>query len=89
MATSSAAIYLNLTREIGIFAHCDKRISRIYRIYICDNTRFAHKLCLNIETTENRCGMGNPPFRCARRRRQNMRNGNGPAIKQLVTGKSI
>jgi len=30
-----------------------------------------------------------PPFRCARRRRQNMPNGNGLTTKQLATGKLI
>ena len=33
-------------------------------------------------------GMGSLPFRCARRRRRNMPNGEGLAIKQLGTGKS-
>jgi hypothetical protein len=40
-----------------------------------------------VDRTGSRCGMGSPPFRCERRRRHNMPNGNGLATKQLSTGK--
>jgi len=36
---------------------------------------------------ENRYGTGSPPFRCERRQRHNMPNGNSLAIKQFATGK--
>jgi hypothetical protein len=41
-----------------------------------------------VDETESHYGMGSPPLRCARRQLQNIRNGNGPATKQLATGKS-
>jgi hypothetical protein len=37
--------------------------------------------------TENAMGWEVRPFKCGRRRRHNMLNGNGPATKQLATGK--
>ena len=42
---------------------------------------------LKVLVTGNRYGTGSPPFRCERRQRHNMPNGNGLASKQLSTGK--
>ena len=40
-----------------------------------------------VDMTGNRFGTGSPPFRCEKRRRNNMPNGNGLATKQSSTGK--
>jgi hypothetical protein len=40
-----------------------------------------------VDMDGNRCGTGSPPFRCERRRRNSMPNGNGLATKPLSTGK--
>ena len=40
-----------------------------------------------VDADGNRCGTGSPLFKCERRRRNKMPNGNGLATKQLSTGK--
>ena len=43
MAPSSAAIHLNLTRELRIFLCRSVNASAEYRIFVCHPTRYAHE----------------------------------------------
>ena len=56
MAPSSAAIYLNLTRERGTFLCRSVNASAEYRIFMCHTTRYAHEP-LDIEVVPNLRGV--------------------------------